>query len=86
MARSRSPLSVEITGAFSRVCACWTKSQFPGRTPTDFALLTRAMLSDSPTLTISPTRAGMILWSFGVMFYELLIRRHPSSGIWSSFG
>ena len=43
MARSRSPFLVVTSGAFRSFCACWTESQFPVRTPTDFAPLTRVM-------------------------------------------
>jgi len=41
IARSRNPLSVEASGALSRVCACRSDSQLPARMPTDFALFTR---------------------------------------------
>jgi hypothetical protein len=43
MARSRSPFSVVMSGAFSSVWACLSDSQFPARTPMDFALFTRWM-------------------------------------------
>ena len=43
MARSRRPLVVVISGAFSSACACFSDSQFPARTPMDLALFTRWM-------------------------------------------
>src|ERR1035437_10174184 len=43
MARSRRPIVVVMSGAFRRACACFSDSQFPVRTPIDFALFTRAM-------------------------------------------
>ena len=43
MARSRSPLVVVISGTLRSVCACFSDSQFPIRTPIDFALFTRWM-------------------------------------------
>ena len=43
MARSRSPFSVEMSGAFRSDCACLSDSQFPPRTPMDLALFTRWM-------------------------------------------
>ena len=43
MARSRRPFVVVMSGAFRRACACFSDSQFPVRTPIDFALFTRAM-------------------------------------------
>jgi hypothetical protein len=43
MARSRSPRSVEISGALSNACACFCDSQLPVRLPCVFALFTREM-------------------------------------------
>jgi hypothetical protein len=43
MARSRRPFVVVMSGALRRACACFSDSQFPVRTPIDFALFTRAM-------------------------------------------
>jgi len=43
MARSRRPFVVVISGASRSACACFSDSQFPMRTPIDFALFTRAM-------------------------------------------
>jgi hypothetical protein len=40
MARSRRPFSV-MCGAFRSICACFSDSQLPARTPMDFALFTR---------------------------------------------
>ena len=41
MARSRRPLTVEMSGVLSSVCAWRCDSQFPTRMPTDFTLFTR---------------------------------------------
>ena len=43
MARSRRPLFVVESGAFSSSCACGTDSQFPKRTPFDLTPLIRVM-------------------------------------------
>ena len=43
MARSRNPLVVVMSGAFRSAWACLSDSQFPPRTPMDFALFTRWM-------------------------------------------
>jgi hypothetical protein len=43
MARSRNPLVVVMSGAFRSAWACLSDSQFPPRTPMDFALFTRAI-------------------------------------------
>jgi len=43
MARSRSPLTVVVSGALSKACAWRSDSQFLVRMPCVFALFTRAM-------------------------------------------
>ena len=43
MARSRRPLVVVASGAFSSVCACRAVSQFPKRTPLEATPLTRTI-------------------------------------------
>src|ERR1039458_1013676 len=76
IARSRSPFLVATSGAFRSLWACCTDSQFPVRTPIDFAPFTRVMPAASSGAS-SPLSAASTA-SFRTAVMRTLIETDPS--------